>query len=75
MKKVLYAFGEPKEEKGVEFTHYLDGISGWNETSSGPSRFNLVSFLGKCKTDGDMFACANNGVITIYKGHLNNGTY
>ena len=77
MKKVLYAFGEtPKEEsKGIELTHYLSS-EGWKESSCVFGECYNISYLGKCRFDGDMFAAKfDNGAIEIYKGHLNNGTY
>lgn len=66
---------EPKEEsKGVEFTHEFN-TDGYSTTSDVPTDFDKVVYLGRCNTDGDMFATYTNGCIYLYKGHLNNGTY
>ena len=78
MKKVRF-LDEPKESKDpkpIEFTDYLDGSKGWQETNSKPIQFKEVIYLGKCNFDGDMF-CAKTtcGSISIYKGHLNDGVY
>jgi hypothetical protein len=78
MRKVIMIGEEPKEEsKGVEFTHYYHNTEGWVENILIPSDFNKIAYLGKCDTDGDMFAAyfEEQNTITIYKGNLNNGTY
>lgn len=78
MKKVRF-LDEPKESKEpkpIEFTHILDGGSGWEETSVNPNDYIEVIYLGKCKFDGHMFCCkGENATIDIYKGHLNDGMY
>ena len=78
MKKVRF-LDEPKESKEpkpIEFTHCLDGGSGWEETTSKPHEFGDVIYLGKCRYDGDMFCCkGENNTIDIFKGHLNDGVY
>lgn len=78
MQKVRF-LDEPKEEKilkPIEFTHCLDGETGWEETTSTPEHFTEVIYLGRCKYDGDMFCCkGENNTIDIVKGHLNDGVY
>lgn len=66
---------KPTESKGIEFTHYLSE-SGEKETSFTPSEFKEVIYLGKCCVKGHLFAAyKEDGDLSIYKGHLNNGTY
>jgi hypothetical protein len=77
MKEVI-RIGEVVKEsvKPVEFTHYQSTTDGWCESITQPSKFNKIVFLGKCHTDGDMFAGYwVSGSISIYKGHLNSGKY
>ena len=77
MKRVIMIGEEPqKESKGVEFTYYLREDIGYESTCDYPSKFDKIVYLGKCTTDGDMFAAySKGGSIFIYKGHLNDGTY
>jgi hypothetical protein len=80
MKRKAIIIGEEpqKESKGIEFTHILNTLKGWTTTNDKPSfnRIAKIVYLGKCETDGDMFACYYDvGVIVIYKGNLNDGTY
>lgn len=76
MKRVIYVGEEPKGEKGVEFTHHLDGEDGWQETGRKPSEYKKNVYLGCCTYDGDMFAAYNDlNEIVIFKGHLKNGTF
>lgn len=78
MRTVIKVGEEPKEQtalRPIEFTYYLDTNSGWYKTDENPSSYDKIVYLGKCKTDGDMFACYASGNITIYKGHLNDGVY
>ena len=64
------------EERPVEFTHYLDGNSGWLKKSEIDQGAEKVVYLGRCGFDGDMFAVYyDNGAISIFKGHLNSGKY
>jgi hypothetical protein len=77
MKEVI-RIGEVVQEskKPVEFTHYQSGTNGWCKTDTDPNALNKIVFLGKCSTDGDMFAGYSfDGSIMIYKGHLNSGKY
>jgi hypothetical protein len=77
MKEVI-RIGEVVQEsvKPVEFTHYQDSTVGWAVTGDTLNALNKIVFLGKCDTDGDMFAGYwDIGSITIYKGHLNSGKY
>jgi hypothetical protein len=78
MKEVI-RIGEvvQESEKLVEFTHYQDINDGWCESSVDPHKLNKIVFLGKCSTDGDMFAGygIGDGSIMIYKGHLNSGKH
>lgn len=75
MRKVIYVGEEPKGEKGVEFTHYLDTELGWKKNNYKPSYYEKIIYLGKCDADGDMFATYEDDYIHIYKGNLNNGTF
>lgn len=66
---------EEKESKPIELTHgMVDG--GWAKIAfhNYEGIYNLT-YLGKCTFDGDIFFQYSSGVITIYKGHLNDGTY
>ena len=78
MKEVI-RIGEvvQESEKPVKFTHYQDSTEGWGITSADPNDLNKIVFLGKCSSDGDMFAGygIGDGSIMIYKGHLNSGKY
>lgn len=76
MKKVRF-LDEPKEKalKPIEFTHCLDGESGWEKTTLQPNECKEVIYLGKCCVDGDLFCCKGDSVIDIVKGHLNDGVY
>jgi len=62
--------GHWSKGKGIEFTHEL--------TCDTPqdSRIDRIVYLGYCQKDGDMFAVySQESYTTIYKGHLNDGTY
>lgn len=64
------------EKKKVEFTHSFNPISGWEfENDFGAYEYTRVVYLGECRKDGDMFAAYKDGVIDIWKGHLNSGKY
>ena len=71
MRKVIMISEEPK---GVEFTHEFM-INKCISTYDKPSDFEKIVYLGKCDTDGDMFAAYACDCVCIYKGNLNNGTY
>ena len=79
MKKVFYAsdlFENKKEEKAlkpIEFTHYLNESIGWEDAESILRCYDKVIYLGRCTADGDMFAAYSGGIISIYKGQLNDG--
>jgi hypothetical protein len=76
MRKAIIIGEEPKKEsKGIEFTHYLNNSSGWNNAMDEFSDVKKVVYLGKCSVDGDMFACYAGDIISIRKGNLNDGTY
>jgi len=65
-----------KEEKRVEFTHFLRVTKGWEKSGSNPEEYDKIIYLGNCSCDGDMFvAYSDTGYIQIYKGHLNSGKY
>jgi len=67
---------QKSDDKSVEFTHLSYPDKGWKEDDDKPGSFEKVIYLGKCKIDGDMFACYDKaGNISIYKGHLNSGRY
>jgi trehalose-6-phosphatase len=78
MRKAIIIGEEPtKESKGIEFTHYLNPWMGWTSTHRNvkPISYNKIIYLGKDRTDGDMFACYMGKSILIHKGNLNDGTY
>jgi len=70
----------PTPKKPIQFTHALTGGTGWIKTDADPSSYTKVIYLGRCSTDGDMFAAYSwidiNDCwhITIFKGHYNDGT-
>lgn len=66
---------QEKVLKPIEFTHEINDPHGWVDTSILPTQHYKVVYLGKCRTDGDMFAGYAHGDITIFKGHLNDGVY
>jgi hypothetical protein len=79
MKRKAIIIGEEpqKESKGIEFTHYFNP-KGWGEATIVPQDRQIVKivYLGKCQTDGDMFAVYfNANTINVFKGNLNDGTY
>ena len=56
------------EKTKTVFTH-VQGDNGWVEIGKATELFKVVKYLGKCKVDGDMFACYyNNNCIVICKG-------
>jgi len=59
---------DTQEKKETVFTHYLSTYEGWSEDNSKPIKYENVIYLGKCKDDGDMFACKKDGYIKIFKG-------
>lgn len=64
-------------EDPVKFTDYFDAYEGWEsfEPETGNNYAKIV-YLGKCESDGDMFAVYRlNGEIDIFKGYLNSGKY
>ena len=77
MKEVIYINRDNvKDEKPVEFTHLLNIRDGWKPTVYNPCQYEEVIYLGKCFSDGDMFAAKDDeGYIHIFKGHLNSGKY
>ena len=75
-KRVIFIEQPQENDKPVEFTHYLSTTLGWSYTRKKPNEFVKVAHIGKCVTDGDMFAGHNEGgYILIFKGHLNSGRY
>lgn len=75
MKSVIFIEPQVISEKPVEFTHRHHYIDGWIEDKSSPVYYSKIVYLGKCNTDGDMFAAYDSGSIYIFKGHLNSGKY
>lgn len=69
--------GEKKPSKGIEFTQYLSSEKGWVSVGGfTPQEQKSIVYIGCCEADGDLFAAySNNGLIRIFKGHLNDGTY
>ena len=81
MKQVIRIGEEPKEEKvlkPIELTHCFF-LMGWaKNTQEEIDSYELrnIVYLGKCKTDGDMFSAFDKwGNIGIFKGKLNDGVY
>lgn len=68
MTKFIDCSQEPHQVKETVFTHVLDAVKGWSITNTNPNKCSIVRYLGKCKQDGDMFACYDYGIIGIYKG-------
>lgn len=62
------------EEVGVEFTEYHN-IGECGKSTCSPLDYDTVEYLGKCKSDGDMFKAIKRGTFTIYYGHLNSGRF
>ena len=82
MKQVIRIGEEPKEEKAlvpIEITHMLDTYEGWsnNKDYIKLKKAEVVTYLGFCSDDGDMFMTNDEktGHIRIYKGKLNDGVY
>lgn len=76
MRKVIRINQEETKEKPVEFTHVFHTAKGWGKCVLSPSAYESVVYLGNCVIDGDMFsALTDDGLINIYKGHLNSGEY
>lgn len=83
MKEVirLDQIGQEKEVKAlkpIELTHILDGDEGWSYDIAvlALKADEILSYIGKCEEDGDMFMSKDEGgYIRIYKGHLNDGIY
>lgn len=77
MKEVIRIQDEPKkDEKPIEFTHVLSDTKGWRKDNVNPNDYDKTVYLGRCATDGDMFAAYySGGTIIIFKGHLNSGKY
>ena len=68
MTKFISIDKDTKEKKETVFTHVKD-INGWLFTTLyKPKDFKEVIYVGKCKFDGDMFACKKDGYIEIFKG-------
>jgi hypothetical protein len=76
-KKVIFIEQPQENDKPVEFTYILDIRDGWQEVDVDvePNDYDRVVYLGKCSTDGDMFAAYTDMAILIFKGHLNSGRY
>ena len=76
MKRVIMIGEEPKEENGIEFTHFLN-VDEWSidfiYNPSDMSTIHSFTDLNGCT----IFLCVSRGgdKKLIYKGHLNNGTY
>ena len=73
MRKAIIIGDEPNN--GIELIEFLSITKGWIPGANKPAWFDKVVYLGKCKIDGDMFACYKGKAILIYKGNLNDGTY
>ena len=57
-----------KKKKETVFTKVLNELNDWEDTKDTPKDFDTVLYLGKCKVDGDMFACYGDSFICIFKG-------
>lgn len=64
-----------ENQKPVEFKSVFNQQSGWVLTDSLPKHYKRVIYLGRCRSDGDMFAAYDNTDIIIFRGHLNSGKY
>ena len=67
-----------EDEKPVEFTEYLSMNKGWIIATSAPNDpcIESVTYLGKELGGIDLFLTnEKDGLIGIYKGHLNSGKY
>ena len=72
--------GQEKQEekvlKPIELTHVMNVSKGWVSCKAPENVSVVVSYLGKCTMDGDMFMTTNDkGYINIYRGRLNDGVY
>jgi hypothetical protein len=57
-----------KEKTKTVFTH-IQRINGWEQLTIATSKYLEIKYLGKCSTDGDMFACYyEDNSIHILKG-------
>ena len=66
---------DESDEKPVVFSHVMNS-EGWSKTIDGPKNYSTIVYLGRCKTDGDMFIVYDNSNnIIVFKGHLNSGKY
>ena len=69
MTKFISIDKDTQEKKETVFTHCLNGACGWvYEPDDEPSNYNKIIYLGKCPTNGDMFACEKGLYILIFKG-------
>lgn len=79
MKQVIRIGGEPKTEKvlkPIKLTNYLSGREGWKNTDLFKKcEWEKIVYLGRCDADGDLFAAYEDGMIRIFRGHLNDGVY
>lgn len=77
MAQVIYIDAPKQEEKKkVEFTHSFTPKYGWEfDKNFYEYHYEKVIYIGKCNADGDMFAAYKDGIIDIWKGHLNSGEY
>ena len=58
-----------EERKETVFNQVLCSNRGWRDVNAKPQKYEKVLYLGKCKVDGDMFACTTDlGAIVIFKG-------
>lgn len=62
---------ETKEQnrfKKTVFTKHISSAYGISDTINTPEDFEKVVYLGRCKTDGDIFVAYSDKEIYIYKG-------
>jgi hypothetical protein len=67
-----------KSLKLIEFTHFYtkNGLAEWIDKGDLNEESPKIVYLGKCTTDGDMFAVyRHDGDIDIWIGKLNDGVY
>jgi hypothetical protein len=68
MTKYINLEDKIKVIKKTVFTHYFSPISRLDNTPIKLENCDEIVYLGKCNTDGDIFACYIRGSICIYKG-------
>lgn len=73
---IVEDFKEPKETEDIEFIRFLNPKSGFENAIRKPNTFNRIVYVGKTDKAFDLF-CAydDEGIVSVYEGNLNDGTY